>query len=319
MDKEVMDRSTNIPAFKSNPHFAGILCIVFGMVAIIGSDAAVKWISGDYSLHQILLIRSLVAIVLVLAFMAVSGGRIRTSRAALHLARGGLLVIANLCYLLALAAMPIAEAMTLFFVAPLFITALSMPVLGEYVGPHRWAAVLIGMVGVVVMMRPGEGVLNWVSVLPIIAAMAYALMQLLTRRLGTTDSAATMAFYIQVTFIAVSILFGLALGDGRFADGSNLALDFLFRAWVWPTTTDWAVMAFCGLCIAVGSYLLSQAYRIAEPNVIAPFEYSALPWGVIVGYLLWGDLPDRVGILGIVAIVGAGFYILYRENILRRS
>jgi drug/metabolite transporter (DMT)-like permease len=314
-----MDRITNVSTFKANPQVAGIVCVVVGMVAIIGSDSAIKWISADYSLHQILLIRSLVAIVLVLCFMLIVGGRFRTARLPLHLARGGLLVIANLCYLLALAAMPIAEAMTLFFVAPLIITALSVPVLGEYVGPHRWAAVLIGMVGVIIMMRPGEGVLHWVSLLPIIAAFAYAVMQLLTRRLGTTDSAATMAFYIQVTFIAASILSGLALGDGRFADGRNQTLDFLFRAWVWPTAIDMAVMTLSGIFIAIGSYLLSQAYRIAEPNVVAPFEYSALPWGVIAGFVLWGDLPDLTGVFGIMAIVGAGFYILYRENVRRRQ
>jgi len=314
-----MDRITKISVLKANPQLAGIVCVVVGMVAIIGSDSAIKWVSADYSLHQIVLVRSLVALVLVWGFMAVAGGRLRTNRLALHLARGGLLVIANLCYLSALAAMPIAEAMTLFFVAPLIITALSVPVLGEHVGPHRWAAVLIGMVGVIVMMRPGEGVLNWVSVLPIVAAAAYAGMQLITRRLGTTDSAASMAFHIQVSFIVVSVVFGVVIGDGRFADGSNEALDFLFRAWVWPTAAGFGVMVLCGVFTAIASYFLSQAYRIAEPNVVAPFEYSALPWGVIAGYVLWGDLPDLTGVLGIVAIVGAGFYILYRENLRRRQ
>ena len=260
----------------------GIFCIVSGMFVILLNDVIIKWISGDYPIHQIVLIRSLIAIPITLLIVRFDGGwqGLKTKRPLLHLARGLLIVVANMCYFLGLAAMPLADAMALFFIAPLLITALSVPMLGEQVGWRRWLAVAVGMVGVLVMLRPAGGVIQLAAILPVIAAMAYALMQMLTRRLGTTDRASVMALYIQLTFVFVSSAIGLAIGDGRFAGGDNASLDFLLRAWHWPTAADAVAMAICGCCIGIGGYLLSQAYRLGQASVIAPFEYTALPWGV---------------------------------------
>ena len=162
-----------------------------GMALLSAQDAVIKWLSGDYPLHQIILGRATIAVVLTLIMVRLEGGwsLLRSRRLGLHLARGLLLVVANISYFLALAAMPLAEAIAIFFVAPLFITALSVPFLGEQVGPRRWLAVLAGLCGVVVMLRPGEGAINPVALLPVLAAFCYASMQILTRRLGATDKA----------------------------------------------------------------------------------------------------------------------------------
>jgi drug/metabolite transporter (DMT)-like permease len=300
-----------------NAQLTGILCIIAGMLVIIGNDVAIKWMSGDYPIHQIVLTRSLVAIPITLLIAWFDGGwrRLKTRRPLLHLARGLLIVVANMCYFLALAAMPLADAMALFFVAPLFITALSVPMLGETVGIRRWLAVLAGLVGVLIMLRPASGVFQLAAMLPIIAALAYALMQMLTRRLGVTDGAAAMALYIQLTFVVVSAVIGLSIGDGRFAGSEHASLDFLLRAWHWPTPVDAGWMVFCGVCVAFGGYLLSQAYRLAQASVVAPFEYTALPWGVILGFLLWGEIPTPVTVAGMVLVVGSGLYVLYREKV----
>ncbi len=304
-------------AIRSSAKIQGVLCLVLGMVMLSFQDSLIKKMSGDYPLHEIILGRALVAVLLTAWFAHLEGGLtlLRTRRLPLHLARGALLVIANVCYFLALAALPLAEAAAIFFIAPLFITMLSVPFLGERVGPWRWAAVFTGLAGVVVMLRPGDGLLEIAALLPIGAALAYAMMQILTRRLGVTDRASTLAFYIQLCFIVVSAAFGLIAGDGRFAGSGHPSVEFLLRAWTWPSGIDALLILTCGLLIGTAAYLLSQAYRIAEANLLAPFEYTALPLAVLWGVLWWGEWPDATAWLGIALIVGSGLMVFYRETL----
>jgi drug/metabolite transporter (DMT)-like permease len=261
--------------------------------------------------------RSCIAILLTVYFAHLEGGigLLRTRRLWLQLTRGLLMVIGATSYFLALAAMPLADAAAIFFVAPLFITALSVPFLGERVGPWRWAAVCAGMAGVVVMLRPGQGLVEIAALLPIGGALAYATMQMLTRRLGDTERASTLAFYIHVCFIAVGAVFGLIAGDGRFAGGGHPSLEFLLRAWAWPSGFDAFLMLSSGVLVAIAGYLMAQAYRLAEANLLAPFEYTALPFAVLWGVLWWGDWPDATAFLGIAMIVGSGLFVFYRETL----
>jgi len=295
----------------------GIFCIVGAALFLTANDSIIKWLSPSYPLHEIVLVRAVVALVLTLLFVQLEGGLhlLRTRRPALHFLRGLLIVIANMAFFLALASMPLAEATALFFVNPLFIMLLSVPILGERVGLKRWLAMLAGLAGVVIMLRPGFGVGNWVTLLPLVAALTYASMQMLTRRLGVIDKASTLAFYIQLTFVLISAAIGLAVGDGHYDDGQNTTLEFLFRAWTWPTLSDAGLMALCGCLVAAGGYLLSQAYRISEASVVAPFEYTSLPLALFWGLLIWGDLPDVIAFLGISLIVGSGLFVFYRETL----
>ena len=298
----------------------GIACVLAGMAFLSAQDAIIKWLSGDYPLHQVVLGRAVIAVALTLVMVRLEGGwsLLRSRRLGLHLARGLLLVVANISYFLALAAMPLAEAIAIFFVAPLFITALSVPFLGERVGIRRWLAVVAGLFGVVIMLRPGNGVVDPVALLPVVAAFCYASMQILTRRLGATDKASAMAFYVQLTFVVISGAASLAMGDGRFAGSDQPSLEFLFRAWVWPSQQDAGLIVICGVLIAAAAYLLSQAYRIAEATVVAPFEYVAVPLSALWGVALWGHWPDMTALVGIALIVGAGLLVFAREASLGR-
>lgn len=299
------------------PATAGILCLVAAVALLSASDSIIKWLSPTYALHEIMLYRGVVAIVITLGFVWFEGGYriLRTRRPGLHIVRGLLLVLANMCFFLGLATLPMAEAVALFFVGPLFITALSQPVLGEPVGPVRWAAVLVGMVGVIIVLRPGTGVISTAGLLPVAAAFCYAWLQMLTRRLGVTDKAATLSFYIQLCFLVVSGGVGIAIGDGRFAGGDNATVDFLLRAWTWPTPSDHLLLVLCGTLIGFGSYFLSQAYRLAEAAAVAPFEYTGMPFAVFWGYYLWGDWPDWVTFAGAALIIGGGLIVFYRESV----
>ena len=306
-----------LAAIRSSAKVQGVLCIVFGMIVLSLQDSLIKWMSGDFPLHQIIVTRSCIAVVLTVYFAHLEGGirLLRTRRLPLQLARGMLMVGGAVGYFLALAAMPLAVAAAIFFVAPLFITMLSVPFLGERVGPVRWAAVAAGMAGVAIMLRPGEGLIEIAALLPIGAALCYAMMQMLTRRLGGTERASSLAFYMHVCFIAVGAVFGLAAGDGRFATGGHPSLDFLLRAWVWPGVFDAFLMLSCGFLIAVAGYLLAQAYRLAEATLLAPFEYTALAFAVLWGVLGWGDWPDATAFLGIALIAGSGLFVFYRETL----
>ena len=168
------------------------------------------------------------------------------------------------------------------------------------------------------MLRPGFSQITLAGILPLGAAFAYACMQMLTRRLGMTDKAGTLSFYIQISFILVSAAIGLAIGDGRFAGGVNVTWEFLVRAWVMPAAFDLLLILVCGILVALGGYLLSQAYRKAEAAVVAPFEYSALPFALFWGYQLWGDWPEPASFLGAALIVCGGLIVWYKDVRLRR-
>ncbi|MEO0819576.1 MAG: DMT family transporter [Pseudomonadota bacterium] len=302
-----------------------IACMVFAAVCISVNDMLIKALSGDYPLHQIVFTRSAIGIGFSLALLQFEGGwrALRTATPGLHLLRGLLVVLANMLFYAALAVMPLADTTATFYVAPLLITLLSVPLLGETVGPRRLMAVAIGFLGVLVIVRPwaaGDGSVDRVLyVLPLLSALAYAGMQLLTRKLGVSAGAAAMAIYLQLTFISVSALFFLVAGDGRFAEGlEDPSLIFLLRAWTWPAAGDWALFLSLGLASAGIAYTLSQAYRSADAATVAPFEYAILPLSVFWGWAVFGHLPGVSVLLGIALIAGAGLYVFLRERVRER-
>jgi drug/metabolite transporter (DMT)-like permease len=303
----------------TEPSLRGILCVLVAGATFSTSDMLIKTLSGDYPLHQIVFIRAIVALVIVLGlFMPLEGGyhNVRSARWKLHVFRGGCVVVANMSFFVGVAALPLAEATAIFFVAPLIITALSVPILGEKVGVRRWLSVMVGLVGVVIVIRPGSEVFQYAALAPVLAAFAYAFMQITARKLGGTERASTMAFYVQATFVLVCATSGLTIGDGRFAEAvDSPTLLFLLRAWTVPSQFDGGVMLAVGVLSAFGSYLISQGYRLAEATTAAPFEYIVLPMAIMWGVIVFGDWPDAIALLGILLIVASGLYAFWRENV----
>jgi drug/metabolite transporter (DMT)-like permease len=299
-----------------SPAKLGALCATISVVFFSVNDVAIKFLSGGYALHQVVLIRSVIGLLIILAVIAplTNGWSIaRTKRLPMHMLRGLCVVFANMTFFLGLAAMPLADAVAIFFVSPLVITIFSVLFLGETVGPRRWAAIAVGFVGVLIMLRPGSAAFQLASLLPLAAAFCYAGIHIITRRIGGTESAATMAFYIQIMFIVVSLAMGLALGDGRFDTQSDPSLTFLLRAWSWPVPADYPVFVIIGIGIAVAGYLISQAYRVTEASFIAPFEYLALPMSVVWGMLFFDEFPGGIDYLGMSLILGAGLFAIWRD------
>jgi len=315
-----MSSAASSAALRRSP--AGLLFILVGVLGISINDVLIKQLSGGYPLHQVVLTRATVALAFILFMVRAEGGFtiLKTRQPLLHLARGLLVVISNMSYFVALAVLPLADATALFFVAPLFITALSIPILGEKVGPMRIAAVMAGFAGVVIMQRPWDAgdtlaASRLVMVLPVLSAFAYALMQIMTRKLGATTKASAMAAYIQAMFILVSLGFFLIAGDGRFAAGSDIpSVQFLLRAWIWPAHDDLPLLLGLGALASVSGYCLSQAYRLTDAATVAPFEYVGLPLSVLWGWLFWTEFPAREVWIGIALIAGSGLFVFLREQ-----
>lgn len=279
-------------------------------------DVIVKALSGIYPVHQIVVLRSVVALpVLACIAVAEGGGRLNLHRVALHIVRGVLLYISYTGYYLGLAHLPIANALALYFTVPLFVAALGLPILGERVRAQSWGAIGVGFLGVLVIARPGLGSAEPAILLPIGAALAYSVSALLARRLGTTESGVAMALTATAVYVVGGALTAAALaGVDRPAPTAHSSVRFLLNPWVWPTALDCGLLAICGLIAALGFFFLGQGYRLAEANRAAPFEYAALPWGMLWGYLFFGNLPDAPMIIGAAVIMGAGLYTLEGER-----
>jgi drug/metabolite transporter (DMT)-like permease len=211
----------------------GILCAVGGAFVFSFNDMAIKFLSGSYALHEVVLFRSAIGLLfLMMVIVPFEGGFqvLKTRRLPAHLFRGLCVVFSNMTFFLAIAALPLAEAVAIFFISPILITIFGAIFLGEKIGPRRAVAAVVGLAGVIVMQRPGFGTFQIASLLPLAAALGYAALHVMTRKIGGTEKAATMAVYIQLTFIIVSGAMGLAVGDGRFNGGGDASLDFLLRA-----------------------------------------------------------------------------------------
>jgi drug/metabolite transporter (DMT)-like permease len=299
-----------------NNNLAGIAYIVLATLVFSLQDVAVKWISGDYSVIEIVVFRSLIALPATLALFRIEGGRGRptTQRRMLEYVRGFFFFLSFTSYMMALAAMPLAELATIRNSAPLMITFLSVIWLREKVDLRHWLALFVGFAGVLFIVRPGSATFNLGSVFALIAMLFYALNAMLTRKLRTSDSSATMAYYSSLVYLAASLLLApLPVAVGEMPD-AHPSIAFLFRAWAMPGLLDVVVMSGLGLVWAVGMYFVARAYSAAQASVAAPFEYTALPISAIWGFFLWHEVPALATWIGAVLTIGSGLYILNQER-----
>ena len=295
--------------------------VFLGMLCISINDLFVKQFSKNYPLHEIIFIRSLIAILFTLLLVKSEGGLkiLKTQQPIQHALRAVAIFLCNMIFFSAIATLPLATATALFFVAPIFITLLSIPLLGEKVGIRRLLAVITGFLGVFIMMKPNTWSMSdippFIYFLPVIAAVLYALMQIMTRKLSKSSKPAALAFYIQLTFVIFSLIFGLIFGDGKLADVSaNPSLQFILKGWTFPKTSDLPYFVALGFLAAGVSYFMSKAYSTAAAASVAPFEYVLLPLSIFWGWTFFGDIPDLYILTGIIFVVGSGLYVLIREK-----
>jgi drug/metabolite transporter (DMT)-like permease len=295
------------------------LSLITGVFVFSLQDVILKYSSKTYPLTEVVSIRSTVGLVILLLFIQMSegAGKILSPRLGLLILRGLILLMAYGTYYMALPAMPLAQVVALFFMAPIFITALAYPMLGEKAEATHWLAIIVGFLGVIVTYWPqftGDAdapAFDWALLLPLAATVTYALSQLLARKLKQ-DSAAVQGFHQNLMFLAGALILGAVFSLGHFDHaGLHPSLAFLMRDWIWGSSHDLLLLAATGPIAALGTVLLSQAYRMAEANFVAAFEYTGLIWGAGWGYLIWDEVPDVYMYAGAVLIVGAGLYMLF--------
>ncbi len=290
--------------------------IILAVFLFSTQDVIVKWISGKYPVHEIVLIRSISGIIplLFLAYLLGDLHTLRTRRWAAHAGRSLIMFTAYTCFYLSLAALPLAETVTLFFSSPLFITILSAIMLDEKIEMRCWIAVVVGFLGVILMLRPNVNNINPAALLAIVSAFCYALGSVITRKLGKTESGIVLAFFPTVIYILFAAIVGLMLQHISKANVSHPSLGFLLHAWCLPSQNDLLWMILLGLLAAMGFFCLSQAYRLAQPAMVAPLEYIAVPISVIWGFVLWQEVLEPQSILATLLIIASGLYILGRES-----
>lgn len=282
---------------RRNAALAAIGTMCLGIFCLVVNDSIAKWLTDHYSPMQILFMRNLIAAPPVLLAAWAFGGRraLATRHMKLHALRGALLVGGGFSFFLGLSFLPLAEATSLVFAAPIFITALSVPLLGDHVGWRRWCACIVGFVGVLVIIRPGGEAFQTASLLPVTTAVFYSLIMLSARRIDAREGVWTMMVYVTVF---------------------PLLYTALLVPFVWRMPDPAHILQLCGIALfgTLGMTLISQSFRMAPAAVVAPFDYTSLLWASILGWLLWGEVPDLATYVGAAIIVGAGIYILYRET-----
>jgi len=273
-----------------------LMVIAIGLFSIM--DAGLKLLATHYPPMQVAALRGVSSLPWVLAWIAATTGfaTVVRIRWPLHLLRGGLAVLMMAPFIYALQHLPLTTAYSLFFVAPLLVTALAVPILGERVGPRRWVAIVVGLLGVLVILRPsGQGVASLAGLAVLASALGYSLSAVTVRVLSRTDSTQSMVFWMLTL---------LSTGAGALA----------WSGWVPLQAQDAWIIAGVGLTGAFGQYAITEAFRHGEASLIAPFEYTALAWGAGLDVLLWGVLPDSVTWIGAAIIVASGLYLIRRER-----
>jgi drug/metabolite transporter (DMT)-like permease len=272
--------------------------MVAGIAGFAVMDAIIKWLTADYPVTQVMALRSWFGLPLLFLLALNEGGleALKTRRPLVHVGRYALVLVLSFSFFWALSQMKLVDAVAITFAAPILIAALSVPLLKESVGPRRWAAISVGFLGVLIMLRPGMGVFQWAALAALGAAVVYALLMITTRAFKSTESTASLMLYPQL---------GMSLTGIVFAP--------LF--WVTPSLGDLGLFALAGIFGSVGVMCLTQAFRLAPAATVSPFEYSALIWATLLGFLFWGELPDTTTLIGAVIVISSGLYIIYRETI----
>jgi len=280
----------------ASDNLRGIVLMILAAGVLLLNDAASKLLAERYALSQVISLRHIAALLPILLyvwFRAPAGwGELTIIDRKGQLVRGLCFIGSVWLMILSVSLLPLPTVTAIAFASPLFIAALAVPMLGETVGWRRWAATLVGFLGVLVIVRPGSSAFEWALLVPVAAAFVNGLRDVLTRRLAHTDTSLSILFWSSVIVIVTTLPLALA-GD--------------WKAVNWP---DAWLLLLAGLLNTGAHFLIVEALRIGQASVISPYRYSALLWSVIIGYLIWGDLPTLWTLAGAVILVASGVYMI---------
>jgi len=290
------------PFVRSQPNIPlGIGCMVFAVSCFGVMDALVKWLTAGYPTLQIMFFRSLCAFPPILVMVMRGGGLglLRTRQLLGHCMRSAFGLAAMFGFFFSYSFMPLADVTAISFSGPIFIAFLSIWLLREKVGVHRWSAILDGFLGMLVIIRPGMGMVQSGALIVVLATLLYALAMIQIRKLSESEPSTTIAFYFTAFCTVVT----------------GLTLPFV---WVTPAWSDLPLLIGVGLMGGTAQLFMTRGYALAPASVAAPFDYTHLLWSVLFGWYIWGDFPDLQTWVGCAIVVASGLYILYRETVRRQ-
>ena len=289
-----------------------ILFLCLGVLVFSLQDAVIKKVSGNYAVTQALFIRSLVAVPLLICFVQFEAGikAVASPQIGWLILRSLGLFLSYTAYYIAFPALPLAEAVALYFTVPLFIIILAGPLLRESVPWTSWMAVATGFAGVLIILQPGTSLFEPAALFSLLSALLYGLCALLARRLGATEPASVMTFYQNLVFMVAAVVVALVLHAAKIREAVHPSIEFLVRPWSRPTAGDFLLMASCGAIAAVGATMLTHAYRIGEANRVGSFEFTGILWLPLWGFLFFDELPRWTTALGAALIVISGVIAL---------
>lgn len=287
----------------NTPLGIGYILIAVSLFGVM--DALVKWLAASYPTVQIMFFRSLCALPPILLMVLRGAGTVgnalvmlRTRQPWGHGLRSVFGCGAMLLFFYSYKFLPLAEVTAIAFAAPIFIACLSVWLLRERVGLHRWSAIVVGFLGMLVIVRPGAGLLESAALIVVAATLFYALAIIQIRKLSRSEPSTTIAFWFTAFCTVIT----------------GLALPFF---WLTPDLTDLLLLVAVGLIGGAAQLCMTRAYGLAPAAVVAPFDYVHLLWAVAIGWYVWGDFPDLVTWIGSAIVIASGLYILYRETVTR--
>ncbi|WP_068030483.1 DMT family transporter [Rhodoplanes sp. Z2-YC6860] len=294
-----MVSSTTISLVDRRAAVAGIGLMTAGIFMFAVNDAMGKWLVATYSVGQLLLVRSIAALILLVPFIWRDRATFaRAPRWGMQTLRAVLATAEVGCFYWAVSYLPLADVMSYYLAGPIFVTAIAGAFLGEAVGWRRWSAVAVGFVGVVVCLRPGSAALSWPALIALAGSLTFSLSMISTRTLrGTSDT-------VLVTSQTVAaLIFGAVLSPA---------------SWVTPSMRDLVLLALLGMVAMIAHVCVNRSLKLAPASTVVPYQYTTIVWAVLFGYLVFGDWPDAFMLAGAAIIIGAGLFIFLRERQLAR-
>ena len=295
----------------------GIILILTGMALFSIQDSLIKFVFEEASLYELYFGRTLTALILLLVFLKVKSQKLilKTHYPLLTTLRVICFFFGFSFFYISLTFMSLAMANALFFSSPFFISILAIIFLGEKVGIRRWLAIFVGFIGVYIVLNPDFNDFNYMKLAPVACALCYAISMTITKITSDKDNVYTQMSHLYFGAIGISILFFIFTGKGQFNTFSDPTFQFIFREWFSNPTYAWPYIIAMGFVAAISFYCVFSAYSVASPSVVSLFEYSLIIWAIIIGYILFNDVPTIRTFVGVALIIGAGVYIYLREKV----
>jgi len=294
----------------------GIILILIGMFIVSFMDATFKYINASVNLYEAYFVRTLISFGVIAFYLKITNKPIifTTHYPLLTSVRVILFFFGFSSFYISLTIMPLATATALFFASPFLMTVFAIFFLKEEVGIRRWSAVIIGFVGVYIILNPDFNDFDYLSLLPVLCAVCYALSMIIIKKTSDKDDVYSQMFHFYIFAITISLIIYFFIGDGQYNNFDHPASHFIFRKWFSNSEFSLPYMIFIGVIGAIGFLCFFTAYRVASPAVVSPFEYSILVWATLNGWIFFDEIPNQRTFVGMILIVCGSIYIFIREK-----